>query len=71
MRPFVSLAIVGLLIARVAAFDGSTVRVEHSKSLPRGQGLGTRGYAPTDAEKAAIKTGNRPSLVRAAIMPRS
>ena len=31
------------------------MRVEHSKPLPRGQGLGTWGYAPTDAEKAATK----------------
>jgi hypothetical protein len=55
MRPFVSLVLVFLLVAHIAAFDGATVRVEHSKPLPRGLGLGTQTYAPTDAEKAATK----------------
>jgi hypothetical protein len=55
MRPFVSLALVFLLTAHAAALDGAAVRVEHSKRLPRGRGLGTQTYAPTDAEKAATK----------------
>jgi len=55
MRPFATLMLVVFLMARLAAFDGPPVRVEHSKPAPRDRGLGTQAYAPTEAEKAAIK----------------
>jgi hypothetical protein len=55
MRAVAVLVVAGVLVSRVAAFDDRAVRVEHSKPLPRDTGLGTQAYAPTDAEKTAIK----------------
>ncbi len=49
MRPIQWLAVVCLLAARAVAADAPAMRVEHSKPLPRNQGLGTRSYPLTDA----------------------
>ena len=55
MRTFILIVLVGALAAQLAAFEDAAVRVEHSKPQPRNRGLGTQKYAPTEAEKAAIK----------------
>jgi hypothetical protein len=55
MRTLIANALVVLLVARAAALDSPAVRVEHSKPLPRGQGLGTMTYSLTDAEQAGTQ----------------